>query len=76
MNIGSLRAAMPRWSLSKVELIETISAELSGKTLRLTKTDDAEKLRSEFEDLEREVRRSGSISFAAHKITTTTSFAL
>jgi hypothetical protein len=65
VNVGSLRAAVPRWSLSKAELIETVAAELSGKTLRLTKTGDAEKLRSELEHLEREVRRSGSVSFAA-----------
>ena len=42
-----------------------MAAELSGKSLRLTKSGDAEKLRSELEHLEREVRRSGSVSFAA-----------
>jgi hypothetical protein len=65
VNVGSLRAAVLRWSLSKAELIETVAAELSGKTLRLTKAGDADKLRSELEHLEREVRRSGTVSFAA-----------
>jgi hypothetical protein len=65
VTVGSLRAAVPRWTLSKAELIETLNAELSGKTLRLTKTGDAPLLRSELEHLEREVRRSGSVTYAA-----------
>jgi hypothetical protein len=65
VTVGSLRAAVHRWTLSKAELIETVAAELAGQTLRLTKTGDAPLLRSELEHLEREVRRSGSVTYAA-----------
>src|SRR5690606_23050499 len=35
ISLGSVRAAVPRWSLSKAELIEAISAEMDNGSLRI-----------------------------------------
>ena len=60
-----MRAAVPRWSLSKSELIETIAAEIDNGTLRIGKAGDWEKLRDELTAMEREVRKSGSVGYSA-----------
>jgi hypothetical protein len=58
---GGMRAAVPRWSLSKTELVETVSAEIDNGSL----VGDWEKLRDELTAMEREVRRSGSVAYSA-----------
>lgn len=65
ISLGSVRAAVPRWSLSKAELIETISAEIDNGSLRIGRTGNWEALRDELMAMEREVRRSGSVSYSA-----------
>lgn len=65
ISLGRVRAAVPRWSLSKAELVETISAELDNATLRIGRAGDWEPLRDELMGMEREVRRSGSVAYAA-----------
>jgi hypothetical protein len=65
VSLGSVRAAVPRWSLSKPELIETVSAEIDNRSLRIGKVGDWEKLRDELTAMEREVRRSGSVAYSA-----------
>src|SRR5690606_27899671 len=65
VTLGNVRAAVPRWSLSKAELVETISAELDNGSLRLGRMGDWDTLRNELMAMEREVRRSGSVVYSA-----------
>lgn len=65
VSVGGFKAAVPRWSLSKAELIESIAVEMEGGALRLGQTGDREKLRDELEVIERFARRSGSVSYSA-----------
>jgi hypothetical protein len=65
VSLGGVRAAVPRWSLSKAELIETVSAEMENGSLRIGRVGDWEKLRDELAAMEREVRRSGSVAYSA-----------
>jgi hypothetical protein len=65
VSIGLLRAAVPRWTLSKSELIEQVDAEMRMKTLKITTSGAWELLQDELSTLERVVRASGSASFAA-----------
>jgi hypothetical protein len=61
--LGSYKAVIPRWTLSKRELIETLSAEFSANTLRVGKTGAWEALFHELHSLQREARQSGSVDF-------------
>jgi hypothetical protein len=63
--IAGQRVGIPRWTLSKRELIEAIGAEMGGGTLRFGKNGDWETLRDELNAMEREVRQSGSVSYSA-----------
>jgi hypothetical protein len=63
--IGNLRAAVPRWTLSKSELIEQVDAEMRMKALRIAKSGAWEDLQDELSTLGRVVRASGSASFSA-----------
>jgi hypothetical protein len=63
--IGNLRAAVPRWTLSKSELIEQVDAEMRMKALKIAKSGAWEDLQDELSTLERVVRASGSASFSA-----------
>jgi hypothetical protein len=65
VSIGALRAAVPRWTLSKSELVEQVDAEMRMKTLRISPSGDWALLQDELSTLERVVRASGSASFAA-----------
>ncbi|MBB6260659.1 hypothetical protein FHS77_001193 [Paenochrobactrum gallinarii] len=65
VSLGGVRAAIPRWSLSKAELVETISAELDNGSLRIGRTGDWGILRDELMAIERVVRRSGSVAYSA-----------
>lgn len=59
------RAVIPRWTLSKRELIEALSAELDNKSMRITRTGDWEVLRDELGSMERIVRASGTATYNA-----------
>jgi hypothetical protein len=63
--IGGLKSAVRRWTLSKSELVEAISAELGNRSLRIARRGDWEILQVEFSTMERTVRASGSASYAA-----------
>jgi hypothetical protein len=63
--IGGLRSAVPRWTLSKSELIETIAAEGGNKTLLIAPVGDWEVLQAEFAAMERIVRASGAAAYSA-----------
>jgi hypothetical protein len=65
VSIGALRAAVPRWTLSKSELIEQVDAEMRMKTVKTTTSGAWGLLQDELSTLERVVRTSGSPSFAA-----------
>ena len=65
VSLGGVRTAVPRWTLSKSELVESVSAEIDNGTLRLGKVGDWEKLRDELASMQREVRQSGSVSYSA-----------
>ena len=65
VSLGQVRAAVPRWSVSKPELIETVAAEIDNGSLRIGRVGDWEKLRGELVSMEREVRRSGSVAYSA-----------
>ncbi len=65
VSLGGVRTAVPRWSLSKSELIETIAAELDNRSLRIGKVGDWRVLSDELAAMEREVRRSGSVGYSA-----------
>ncbi len=65
LSLLGLRAAIPRWMLSKRELIESVSAEIDAGTLRIGKTGDYEALRDELLAMERTVRASGSVAYSA-----------
>jgi hypothetical protein len=59
------KAVIPRWSLSKRELVESVSAELDNKSLKLTRSGDCETLRAELIAMERTVKASGAATYAA-----------
>ncbi|MGA3340872.1 MAG: hypothetical protein ABSD11_09625 [Methylocella sp.] len=65
LSVGGLKSAIPRWTLSKRELIECVSAESDGGTLRTGKCGDWEALREELSSMERTVRASGSVAYSA-----------
>ena len=65
LSVGGLKSAIPRWTLSKRELIECVSAEIDGGTLRMGRTGDWEALRDELGSMERTVRASGSVAYSA-----------
>lgn len=65
LTLSGQRAAIARWTLSKRELIEAVGAEMGAGSLRFGRTGDWEVLRDELNALEREVRQSGSVSYAA-----------
>ena len=65
VSIGALRAAVPRWTLSKSELIEQVDAEMRMKTLMITASGAWELLQDELSTLERVVRASGSAAYSA-----------
>ena len=56
---------LPRWALSKRELIETTSMELDNRSLRIAKTGDWEALQEELQAMEQTVRVSGTVTYAA-----------
>jgi hypothetical protein len=62
---GGLRTAVRRWTLSKSELVEAISAELGNKTLRVARTGGWEILQGELQAMERAVRASGTATYSA-----------
>ena len=59
------KAIIPRWTLSKRELVESVSAELDNKSLKLTRSGDWEVLRAELGSMERTVKASGTASYSA-----------
>jgi hypothetical protein len=63
--IGAIKSAIRRWTLSKSELVETVSAELGNKTLRIARIGDWEILQGELQVMERTVRASGSATYSA-----------
>ena len=63
VSVGTMRIALPRWTLSKRELIETTAMELGS--LRIAKTGDWELLRDELQAMEQTVRESGTVSYSA-----------
>lgn len=65
VSLGGQRSHVPRWTLSKRELIESVSAEIDNGTLKISKTGDYEALRDELGTLERTVRQSGSVAYSA-----------
>lgn len=65
LSVGGVRCAVPRWTLSKRELVESVSAEIDGGTLRIGQTGDWKALKEELGSMERTVRASGSIAYSA-----------
>lgn len=65
LSLGGLRSAIPRWTLSKRELIESVAAEIDSGTLRFGRVGDWEALRDELGAMERIVRQSGSVAYSA-----------
>ncbi len=65
LSLGGLRTAIPRWSLSKRELVENVAAEIDGGTLKIGKAGDWEMLRTELSAMDRTVRQSGSVAYSA-----------
>ena len=65
LTLAGQRVGIPRWTLSKRELIEAVGAEIGAGSLRFGKAGDWELLRDELNTLEREVRQSGFVSYAA-----------
>ena len=65
VSLGGQRSHVPRWTLSKRELIESVSAEIDNGTLKISKNNDYEMMRDELGTLERTVRRSGSVAYSA-----------
>ena len=51
VSIGALRAAVPRWTLSKSELIEQVDAEMRMKTLKISASGAWEFCRTSFRRL-------------------------
>ena len=65
ITVNGKTAGIPRITLSKRELIETIGAEFDTGTLRLGRVGDWEALRHELGRLQRVARQSGSVSYQA-----------
>jgi hypothetical protein len=65
LSLSGVRTAIPRWTLSKRELIESISAEIDSGTLRIAHAGDWETLHDELLSMERTVRQSGSVAYSA-----------
>ena len=65
VTVGTMRIALPRWTLSKRKLIETTAMELDNRSLRIAKTGDWEALRDELQAMEQTVKESGTVSYSA-----------
>jgi len=65
VTVNGRQVGIPRITLSKWELIETMGAEMDAGMLRLARTGDWEELRHELGRLQREARQSGSVLYAA-----------
>jgi hypothetical protein len=65
LSLLGLRATIPRWTLSKTELVQSVGAELSARTLKIGKGGDFDTLREELTMMGRTVRQSGSIAYSA-----------
>lgn len=65
ISLGGLRSAVPRWTLSKSELVQNVAAELTNKSLRLAKVGEWEALQAELLGMEQTVRASGTSAYAA-----------
>lgn len=65
VTVGTLRTALPRWTLSKRELIETTAMELDNQSLRIARVGDWEVLRDELATMEQTVRQSGTVTYSA-----------
>ncbi|CAJ0879411.1 hypothetical protein AMST5_03058 [freshwater sediment metagenome] len=65
LSLAGQLASIPRWTLSKRELIESVSAEIDSGTLRIGHAGDWEALRNELLGMERTVRQSGSVAYSA-----------
>jgi hypothetical protein len=63
LTLAGQRVGIPRWTLSKRELIEAVGAEIGAGSLRFGRAGDWEVLRDELNTLEREVRQSGFVSY-------------
>lgn len=56
LSLMGQRSTIPRWTLSKRELIESVSAEIDSGMLKIGRTGDWEALREELTGMERTVR--------------------
>lgn len=65
VTVGAVRTALPRWTLSKRELIETTAMELDNQSLRIARVGDWEVLRDELASMEQTVRQSGTVAYSA-----------
>jgi hypothetical protein len=65
VSVGGKQIGLPRWSLSKAELVETLMTEFAGKSLKVGNGGDVAALQDELTSLERIVRRSGSVAYSA-----------
>ena len=65
LSLMGMKTAIPRWTLSKRELVESVFAEMDAGTLRLGRGGDWEALRTELLGVERTVRQSGSVAYSA-----------
>jgi cobyrinic acid a,c-diamide synthase len=65
LSLFGLSAAIPRWTLSKRELVESIAAEVDGGTLKIGQTGDYDALFEELANMEGVARQSGYIAYSA-----------
>lgn len=65
LSLMGQRSTIPRWTLSKRELIKSVSAEIDSGMLKIGRTGDWEALREELTGMERTVRESGSVAYSA-----------
>jgi hypothetical protein len=65
LSLGGMCSAIPRWTLSKRELVESIAAEIDSGTMVIGREGDWETLRDELGAMERTIRQSGSVAYSA-----------
>jgi hypothetical protein len=65
LSLAGQLATIPRWTLSKRELVETTSTEIDSGTLRIGQSGDWEALKDELVGMERTVRQSGAVTYSA-----------
>ncbi len=63
--VGGQHTAIPKWSLSKAQMMHELAAEIDNRTLRTSKVGDWQALAADMATFDQHMRASGSLSLGA-----------